>query len=151
MKGISPLVGFVLVIAISVSAIAIAMNVGNPAIERSQEILIYNEGINNLKLIDSAINEVMQEGDGSSRKVNLKVTDGIYNVYSGEISFTMTTNQGIVADGVEKEEDGVNIEADNGEILMYIDYSFSINGDNEYYSGSHEVFVINENGKITFK
>ena len=55
MKGVSVLVAAVLVIAISIAAVTIALNVGNPAIERSKEILVYNEGKENILIIDNAI------------------------------------------------------------------------------------------------
>ncbi|MBU3905059.1 MAG: hypothetical protein KJ906_02850 [Nanoarchaeota archaeon] len=158
MKAISPLIGFVLVMAISIAAISIAMNVGTPAIERSKEILIYEEGKNNLKLIDGAINEVLQEGDGSSRKVSLKFSDGKYNVVDNRIEFFMITKQGIISheecqsnEDIECviEEDGVSIDVLGNEIRAYIEYDFDFIDDKEIVNGAEYLIISNQNDQIS--
>ena len=157
MKAISPLIGFVLIIAISIAAISIAMNIGTPAIERSKEVLMYEEGKNNLKLIDGAINEVLQEGDGSSRKVSLKITDGSYSIYDNTVEFIMITKQGIISHDECKsnediecvtEDDGLSIDVQGNEITVYIEYDFNFVEDKEFGTGSHDMFITNDNGFV---
>jgi len=149
MKGISPLIGFVLIIAISVAAIGIAMNIGTPAIERSKEIIIYEEGKTNLKLIDGAINEILQEGDGSSRKINLKITDGKYIVNNRKVEFIMTTNRGIVAPDIVKEEDGLTVETVGNEITVYIEYDFDFVDDKEIIKGTEQIIISNQDDRVS--
>jgi len=148
MKGVSVLVAFVLVIAIATAAVAVALSIGNPAIEKSKEIIILNEGKANLKILDSKINEVLQEGDGSSRKVTLSVNGGLYNIEKNRINFTMDTQQQIIADGVSGYRDGVYIEVTSGKILVYLDYAKDFIGTKSFGSGLNDVIITNQNGQI---
>ncbi len=124
------------------------MNVGTPAIERSKEIIIFEEGKSNLKLLDGAINEVLQEGDGSSRKVALKINYGSYIITNRTMKFVMTTSQGIIAPDIQKEEDGLSVETIGAEITVYIEYDFDLE-DKEFSKGIQSVFVKNDSGKIS--
>lgn len=148
MKGLSTLVAFVLVIVISISALIIALNIGNPAIEKSKEILILNEGKGNLKVLDNTINQVLQEGDGSSRRITLSVTGGTYNIENRTIEFIMDTKQQIVAPGVNGLEDGVFIEASEGKIRAYILYNFDFVGSARFERGLNNMLITNQVGKI---
>lgn len=148
MKGISPLIAAVLVIAISISAIAVALNIGNPSIERSKEILILDEGKSNLRLIDSSINQVLQEGDGSSRKITLKVTSGTYRIYDNMIEFEMQTNQQIVGSGVVVEEDILSITASTNKITASVSYNFNFIGEKRFGQGTHMLIISNSGGDI---
>lgn len=147
MKGVSPLVGFVLIIAISVSAITIAMNIGMPAIERSKEIILYEEGKDNLKIIDAAINQVLQEGDGSARIVRLKGT-GDYFVNGNNVEFVMETKQGIIAPDIEKEEDGLLIKTVGNQITVYLEYDFTLSIDQNQLTD--KTYIRNDDGVIMF-
>jgi len=80
MKGISPLIGFVLTIFLITVAVAVALSVVKPTIDRSKAYMIYSESIQNLQLLDSAIREVASEAEGSKRTVLLTVTDGEYRI-----------------------------------------------------------------------
>ncbi len=148
MKGVSVLVAYVLVIVISVSAIALALNIGNPAIERSQEILILNEGKENLKIIDNAIDQVMAEGDGSSRELSVGVGGGRYIVEGNTITFEMTTNQQIIAPGVSGSEDDIYIEASEMMITAQITYPFDFVGEKEFGKGLNNLVIANQAGQI---
>lgn len=148
MKGVSVLIAFVMVIAISTAAVAIALSIGNPAIEKSKEIIVLNEGKANLKIIDSKINEVLQEGDGSSRKVTLNVNGGLYNIEKNRVTFTMETQQQIIDDGVSGFRDGVYIEATPGKILVYLEYVEDFIGTKLFGNGFNDVVITNQNGQV---
>ncbi len=148
MKGISSIIAAVMIIAISVSAVAIALSVGSPAIEKSKEILILNQGKENLKVIDETINQVLQEGDGSSRKIGLTVTGGSYSISGNTVRFTMETKQQIIASGIAGSDDIVFVEASDGMINAYIDYPFDFVGEKTIEKGVHDLVIANRNGQI---
>ena len=148
MKGVSVLVAAVLVIAISIAAITIALNVGNPAIAKSKEVLLFNEGKENLLIIDNAINQVLQEGDGSSRKISLQVADGKYTIGNGYIEFVMDTPNQIIGEDVSRTEDILEIEEYEGEIYVWVDYDFDFVEEKILYSGTHQLIISNQGGDI---
>jgi len=148
MKGISVIVASVLLIAISIAAITLALNIGNPSIERSKEILILNQGKENLLLIDSAIDQVMKEGDGSSRKLTLQVTGGKYTVTDNYIEFEMDTLQQIVGEGVEGSEGDMYIIGEKNKIYAYLEYDFIFIGEKIILKGTHQLVISNQGGNI---
>ncbi|MDD5416785.1 MAG: hypothetical protein PHU12_02300 [Candidatus Aenigmarchaeota archaeon] len=148
MKGISVLIAFVLVIVISIAAVTIALNIGNPAIDKSKEILVLNEGKSNIKVIDNAINQVLQEGDGSSRKITVGVTGGSYTISKNRVEFAMDTNAQIIASGVSGMEDGIYVEVTDGKIRGYVEYNFDFVGTTEFGKGLNTLLISNEGGSI---
>lgn len=76
MKGISPFIAYALVILLSVTAIAIAVTVLMPFLNRAHDSIVVNEALNNMNALDSAIKEVASEGVGSITKVQLHITGG---------------------------------------------------------------------------
>ncbi|MEM5834725.1 MAG: hypothetical protein QXQ69_02660 [Candidatus Aenigmatarchaeota archaeon] len=80
LKGISPLVAYVMVIMIVVSGITLVLLIGMPTIEKARESLVINEAWENLRLMSQSIEEVATEGLGSLRTLSIKVTDGEYKI-----------------------------------------------------------------------
>lgn len=148
MKGISPLIAAVLIIAISVSAIAVALSIGNPSIQRSKEILILNEGKDNLKLIDNAVNEVLEEGNGSSRKLTVHVTGGKYTISGNIAEFEMDTSEQVVGVGIERSEDVVYVEGSKNKIRVYTEYEFDFIGEKTFGQGTYMLVIANDDGDI---
>jgi len=153
MKGVDTLVAFILVIVISVAALTIALNIGNPTIERSKEILILNEGKSNLKIIDSTIGQVLQEGDGSSRRLSITVTGGTYYISSSSIEFKMDTKYQIVNETLNGlpyyvVEDGISVEASRGKIYLYVDYLFNFVNNARFERGANSILISNKAGSI---
>ncbi|MBU3896682.1 MAG: hypothetical protein KJ697_01990 [Nanoarchaeota archaeon] len=158
MKGVSVLIAFVLVIVISVAALTIALNIGNPTIEKSKEIIILNEGKSNLKIIDSTINQVLQEGDGSSRRLSISVSGGTYNIKNNRLEFVMDTKYQIVSETFSNEtvtdvpykviEDGLTVEATAGKILVYIEYKFDFVNTARLERGTNSILISNKDGDI---
>lgn len=88
MKAVSAILGFVLVVLITVSATAIVLTIGQPAIRRAQESGIINEAFSNMRMVDNLIREVASEGIGSLRTSQIHVSDGEYRVDRNASTFT---------------------------------------------------------------
>ena len=148
MKGIHPLIGAVLVIAISISAIIIAIQLGYPAINRTQETLFLQEGKNILTSIDSYIKDVINQGEGSSRSLSLSITGGNYfiDTETETVMFLMESKSQIIGVGVSKLEDDINITGKIGKIYLNVSYeNFDIIDGGNFGKGTHTL-VIKNNG-----
>ncbi len=77
MKGLSPLISFVLVVAFGIAAMSIVLTVVNPMLDRARDSAIVNEMTQNMLLINSAIKAVASESEGSKRTINVKITEGV--------------------------------------------------------------------------
>jgi hypothetical protein len=90
MKAVSPLIGFVLTIFITIMITTLTFTVIKPTLERNRGFNVINEASVNLELLSSAINEVATEAEGSKRTITLSVSDGEYLVdkNSNNIIFT---------------------------------------------------------------
>jgi hypothetical protein len=146
MKGIHPIIGAVLVIIISVSIIAIVLELGKPATQRIREILLFNEGKNNLKLIKNYVDSVIEEGEGSSRIPSLSVTDGSYVIDPNKdiVTFSMETKEQIFGVGVSKIEDGINITGSVNKITMVLNLSnVDVTEGGTFGKGKHKILIKN--------
>lgn len=125
MKGIETLIGAALVIVITISAIVLAFQLSNPAVDRTKENLIFQEGKSNLLSMNNYINDVVLEGNGSVRILMMYATDGDYYVLpeNDSIQFIMQSKAQIVAAGVSKIEDGINITGYPNQIVLFMNYS----------------------------
>ncbi|MBI2084031.1 MAG: LamG domain-containing protein [Candidatus Aenigmarchaeota archaeon] len=77
MKGLSPLVSMVLVVAFGFAAMGIVLTVVNPLLDRAKDSGIVNEATQNMQLIDSAVKAVASEAKGSKRTIHVKITEGV--------------------------------------------------------------------------
>lgn len=148
MKGIHPLIAAVLVIAISVSAIIIVISLGSPAIGRTQEALLLQEGKNILTSIDGYVKDVSNQGEDSSRSLSLGITGGNYliDTKTETIMFLMESKSQIIGVGVSKLEDNINITGEIGKIYLNISYmNIDITDGGSFGRGTHTL-VIKNNG-----
>lgn len=148
MKGIHPLIGAVLVIVISASAIIIALYLGSPATNRTQEALLLQEGKNILTSIDGYIKDVSNQGEDSSRSLSLSVTGGNYfiDVEKETIIFLMESKSQIIGIGVSKLENNINITGEIGKIYLNVSYiNIDITDGGSFGRGTHTL-VIKNNG-----
>lgn len=113
MKGISQLISTVILFLITTTAIGIALLIGTPVIDKAKEAAIFNEAIQNVKVLDNIIREVSSEGKGSFRTLQMKVTGGEYkvNVKTNTIEFSQTIKSGILESGTFSKEGNVFIAA----------------------------------------
>jgi len=147
MKGVDALIASVLIILISVTAIFIAFQLGNPSTEKAKEILLMQEGKNNLMTIDNAVKNVLAEGEGSTRALRLTISGGYYTIdnITNSVLFSMESRAQIVGDGISKIEDGINITGATRMIYLRLQYSnIQIKGKGEVGRGTHTITVRND-------
>lgn len=77
MKGLSPLISMVLVMAFGIAAMTIVLTVVNPLLDSAKDSALVNEGTQNMLLIDSVVKAVASEAEGSKRTISIKITDGV--------------------------------------------------------------------------
>ena len=112
-KGVSQLISTVIIFLITTTAIGIALLAGAPVIDRARESSIFNEAVQNMRILDNVIKEIASEGRGSFRTVQLKASGGEYKVDSktNSIEFTQTIRSGILDSGTFVKEGNVFIAA----------------------------------------
>jgi len=82
MKGISPMLSLALTILLTTSATVLVLTTLKPTLDKAKAYSIFNEGIQNLELLSSAIKEVASEAEGSKRTISISVSDGEYKINS---------------------------------------------------------------------
>ncbi len=150
MKGIDALIASVLIIAITIAAIAIALQLSNSSTDKMKEIMLMQEGKDNLVTIDNSVKDVLTEGEGSTRALRLTVSGGSYVIDDDSVSFVMETMSQIVGVGVSKVESGVNITGSEGVISLMISYDdLVIAGGGDFGRGQRTVTVRNDGFNAT--
>jgi len=125
MKGLSPLISMVLVIAFGFTAMTIVLTVVNPLLDRAKDSGIVNEATQNMQLLDSAIKSVASEAKGSKRTIHIKITEGVLrtNVTSDQVFLDYEPRTKTVLDGFSGD---VKIESRP----VFLEY-FNWYGDND--------------------
>jgi hypothetical protein len=147
MKGVDALIASVLIIIISITAIFIALQLGNPSTEKAKEVLLMQEGKNNLITIDNSIKNVLAEGEGSTRALRLAISGGYYTIdnVTNSILFSMESRAQIVGEGVSKIEDGINITGTTRMVYLSLNYSnIQVAGKGEIGRGTRTITVRND-------
>ncbi len=103
-KGISELIGSVLAFLFGIIMLTVAIQVLNPTFQRAQDTTVITDALSNLDVIDSAIQQVASEAEGSKRTVSISVSDGTYRTddsydwiyfeYEPKQSLSMSGTQG---------------------------------------------------------
>jgi len=148
MKGVDALIASVLILIISVTAIFLALQLGTPSTQRAKEILLMQEGKNNLVAIDDAVKNVLTEGEGSVRVLRLSISGGNYKIdnTTNSVLFSMESRSQIIAEGVSKTEDGINFTGTAGIIYLKLSYeNIQITNEEELGTG-HRTLTIRNNG-----
>ncbi|MBR9682445.1 MAG: hypothetical protein GOV02_02110 [Candidatus Aenigmarchaeota archaeon] len=148
MKGLNPLVATVLIIAISLAAISLTFQVGNPIVDRSEEILLFQDAKNNLQTIDTAIKDVVFQGEGAKRNLRLSTFGGNYRIddASDKIIFVMDSKSQIYSAGLSNITDGINITGSVGEITMIISYDDVDILDTAAFDGGNWNVIVSNDG-----
>jgi hypothetical protein len=146
MKGVDALIASVLIIIISITAIFLALQLGGPSTQKTEEILLMQEGKNTLVSIDNAVKNVLSEGEGSTRVLRFSVTGGYYKVdnATNSVTFSMESRAQIIAEGVSKIEDGINFTGKGGMVYLNLSYdSIMVTGEGEFGRGYHTLTIRN--------
>ncbi|MFH1473674.1 MAG: hypothetical protein ABIE55_02155 [Candidatus Aenigmatarchaeota archaeon] len=147
MKGVSVIIASAIVIAISITAAYLVLNLGSPGPDRLKEMMLMQEAKDTLKSIDNAVRSVSGEGQGSTRSPRLTVTGGYYTVDADNetVVFVMDSFAQIIGIDVSKTEDNINIRGESGRIYLNLTYvDFNITGGTEFGKGTYTLIVRNE-------
>ncbi|MHA1954515.1 MAG: archaellin/type IV pilin N-terminal domain-containing protein [Candidatus Heimdallarchaeaceae archaeon] len=147
MKGISPIVGAVLIIAITISAIFLAFNMGGPAVDRAKEVLIMQEGKSILLDVKNSVNSVLTEGNMSTRLLEFRIIDGNLKIDEDNdaVIFSMNTQTQIIGVGISKIEDGINITGSIGLIQLNLTFdNVDVIGSLDMGKGTRKLTIRNE-------
>ena len=147
MKGVSPIVGAVLIIAITISAIFLAFNMGGPAVDRAKEVLVMQEGKSILLDIKNSVNSVLTEGNMSTRLLEFRIIDGNLKIDEDNdaVTFSMNTLVQIIGVGISKIEDGVNITGSTGLIQLNLTFdNVDVIGSLDMGKGTRKLTIRNE-------
>ncbi len=147
MKGVSVIIAGAIVIAISITAAYLVLNLGSPGSDRLKEMMLMQEAKDTLKSIDNAVRSVSGEGQGSTRSPRLTITGGYYTVDADNetVVFVMDSFAQIMGIDVSKTEDGINMRGESGRVYLNLTYTdFDITGGTEFGKGTYTLIVRNE-------
>jgi hypothetical protein len=140
-KAFSPFISTAFIIALGIAAISLVLTVVKPALDKARDSAIINEAFQNLNLIDGTIREVASEGEYSKRTINLKVTDGVYNVDSlnDRVIFTYSLKSDLDIGG---SRDRVNVSLNVGNVNLFVSYDkLDIQGSDHFPKGENIVII----------
>jgi len=147
MKGVEPLIAAVFIIIISITGIAIVLESSQPSIGRLKEISLLEEAKKILTQVDNAARSVGEEGEGSTRVLQLSVSDGNYAIDTDKdaVTFSMDSKSQVIGRGVSKIEGNVNMYGELNRVLMNISYStVNITGGGSFGRGIHSLIIRND-------
>lgn len=147
MRGVSPIVGAVLIIAITISAIFLAFNMGGPAVDRAKEVLVMQEGKSILLDVKNSVNSVLTEGNMSTRLLEFRIIDGNLKIDedNNAVTFSMNTQTQIIGVGISKVEDDINITGSTGLIQLNLTFdNVDVIGSLDMGKGTRKLTIRNE-------
>ncbi|MCD6476918.1 MAG: hypothetical protein J7K26_01980 [Candidatus Aenigmarchaeota archaeon] len=137
MKGLEPLIGAVLVIVITISAIALIIQISKPSIDRQKEIIIFDSAKNIMKSIDNSIKDVSSEAQGSSRKIKIDIVEGVLLIKDNKIVYNLDSPSQIIGKDIIQQENNLRIIGLDKKISMELYYdNIDIIGNYEIWSDS---------------
>jgi hypothetical protein len=146
MKGIDTLMAAVFIILISVIGIAIVLETSQPSVGRLQEISLFQEAQKILTNVDNAVRAVSQEGEGSTRVLQVSVSGGSYVIDTNReaIIFSMDSISQIIGVGVSKTEGNINMFGELNRVFLNVSYSnVNVTGGGIFGKGYHNLIIRN--------
>jgi len=131
LKGMSPIVTYVLMVAIIVAAITVVLTFALPLIQKAQEVASYQQALEILKTIDLAIKEIASEGIGALRKVDVSFNEGEFRVekITDSIIYKLDSKAKILEIGYYSKKGNLEISA--GADAIAKEYDWDGDGENE--------------------
>lgn len=146
MRGVDALIATVFIILISIVGIAIVLESSQPSVGRLQEISLFDEAKNILAQIDNAVRDVSQEGEGSTRVLQISVSGGSYFIDTDKdaVIFSMDSRSQIVGVGVSKTEGNINMFGELNKVFLNISYSnINVTDGGRFGRGYHSLTIRN--------
>ncbi len=153
-KGLSPFISAALIILIGIFVISLVLMAINPTLNKARDTVVVNEAIQNLRLIDQTIREVVSEGEGSKRTVSLSVSNGVYKVdpNSDSMNFSYRTSSAVPL-GIYGAKDNINLTQRGRNMNIFVHYTnIDLRGSGHFPAGDNKVIIIyNGTNSITHK
>ncbi len=111
MKGISDIVGMVILLGISIAGIAIVLTASSGFLDEIKERSLFDSAKAQMDRMDRAVSQVSLEGEGSSRVLDVREGEYIIDKEKDEIRFEMESKSKIFPPGSSRREDGLLITA----------------------------------------
>lgn len=108
-KGMSEIATMALYIGISVTAVSTALTVGLPALENQQEAASIRNAQNFMQQLDSNVEAVVSEGEGSSRTIRVNFDRGSlqYDNSSDSLVYKLESGSGVISPQTSKRTGNV--------------------------------------------
>lgn len=148
-KGVSAFIAASLLIMFGIAVLSLTLAVVRPALERAQDSTIANEAMSNLQLIDNAVKEVAAEEKGAKRTLNIKSSDGLYQVDSrlDYINFTYDMQRDLNLAGARGV---VNITIERNVLKLFVSYSkVDLVGNAHIPKGAKQITIKHDGTNIT--
>ena len=146
-KGISPFISLILVVMISISGIVLVLRIGRPLMEKTEDYSVVLEAKDVMNQINSAMKDVSYEGNGSSRKLNVKISRGTYHTSFSDdsITYELNSKHKLFSDMSKKEGD-LYVEFYNDTLKLIVNSTKVDITNNERWSRGNYNIVINNEG-----
>jgi hypothetical protein len=104
-KGVSPMISGVMYVAVSLAAITMVVQVGNPIVRDVQDSISLDQAKEMMSRLDNTIREVAAEGKGSVRIVPIEFSRGklVVDDVSNQIYYQLETQSEVISPGVRRE------------------------------------------------
>ena len=146
-KGLSPFISLILVVMISMAGMVLVLRIGGPLLEKIEDLSRFSEAKDVMNQINSAIKEVSYEGNGSSRKLGVKISGGKYRVSSSEdsIIYELESKYELFSSDLSRREGDFYIEFKNNTVKLILNQTnVNISNNERWAEGYYDIFVKNE-------
>ena len=147
-KGISEIATAALYVGISISAISVALTVGTPAIENMRDAAAVRSAQDFMQRFDAAVDEVVSEGRGSTRKLEISIDRGrlFYSNDSNALVYRLQTDADVISPQSSRQVGNI-ILSSNANVEVYNVTSSDLAG----YDGPKCAMMENEHIKACIK
>ncbi len=126
-KGVSPLVSYMLVVALIFSGVIVVLSIGMPLLDRTREVASIQSAQDGLLNMDSKIREVVSYGNGSLSQVSVSPDYGeyVFEPRNDSFYYQIETDADVIADGTHVKINAVNMSSFNNgsKVRLALDYS----------------------------
>jgi len=142
-KGLDTFISFALVILIGLTGVMLALTLIKPTIDKATDNMVINEGFANLEKINKIINDVASETEGTRRTINVRVTDGEYQIDStnSKIIFLYKMKSDLSFSG---SKGNVNITTDKSMATLSLAYDKILLQGSRFSKGDNQIVITNE-------
>ncbi|MDY6778933.1 MAG: hypothetical protein SVU32_09790, partial [Candidatus Nanohaloarchaea archaeon] len=98
-KGVSPLLSYVMYVAIGISAVTLAYTAGQPIVEQMQETAAIQQKMDTLSRVDSSIQSVAEHARGTQTTFTVSIRQGQLVTGNESLTYRIQSGSGIISAG----------------------------------------------------